>query len=117
MSVSKEITTNNCEFYDDVYYRFDRESLYELSVCDKFLINKEVDFFVDQYRESSLGRPDLRFSPVFAKFSPSIEQYGFRLEAGYHYMKTKWKEINRDFYRIKGKSIPKKDRGDVSWLW
>lgn len=79
----------------------------DLSVADKFLINKEIDAYTSEYKEKTGNDPDLTFAPEIAFFSPRLEQYGFRIGIADHIMKREMKTCEMVF-RKNGKPMPRK---------
>ena len=79
----------------------------DLSVADKFLINKEIAAYTSEYREKIGENPDLTFAPEIAFFSPRLEQYGFRIGIADHVMKREMKTCEM-VCRKKGKRMPEK---------
>jgi len=87
---------------------FDGNCFYqELSVVDKFLINKEIDAYTIERREKTGENPDLTFASEIAFLSPRLEQYGFRIGMADHIMKREMKTYE-EIYRKKGKRMPEK---------
>ena len=51
----------------------------ELTVADKFLVNQEVDKYIDLYKEQLGNYPNLDFAPEIAFFASRLQQYGFEV--------------------------------------
>jgi hypothetical protein len=98
MFSSREGIFNNSgdgfDCHGDACTWFNRDPAYKLTVSDRFLINEQVDEFVEQYRHNKGESPDMTTPGVMAGFLPRIEQYGFELPVVYEICKK-----NLDYWK------------------